>query len=159
MESGTMPVSPSSPNGEKRRIDVFAREPHRFSRLTIDLFSSSHTGVGGRQLSGDCRPLDPMWIHDALAFKRHYPLPCITMDDDTTPATKADIHGLKADVRRLDADIRGLEGSMQSLGRSIRSGTDQVLEMLSNMDRRTMQIVTRHEERIAKLEEHAGIAA
>ena len=72
------------------------------------------------------------------------------MTNDTTAATKADI-------RRLQAEIRGLDAAMREMSRGLHEAIDQVLIVMSNIDKRLTQTLAQHEKRITRLETYVGM--
>jgi predicted RNase H-like nuclease (RuvC/YqgF family) len=109
------------------------------------------------------------------------------MKDDTTPATKADIHRLDTNIQRMDTqiqsmdtriqsmdariesmdaeihrmngDIREVKGEMREMAKGLHAAIDQVLTVLVNVDKRLTGSVENHERRITRLEARVGIGA
>jgi hypothetical protein len=71
------------------------------------------------------------------------------MKDDSTPATKADMHRLEAEMKT----------EMRQMANSLNQAIDQVLTVLVNIDKRLTGAVDSHEWRIKRLETRVGIAA
>ena len=80
--------------------------------------------------------------------RRIISFPRFSMQDDQTPATKADIV-------RLEQSLTAVGSKLESINRAI----DQVLTVLVNVDKRLTNAVDDHEWRLRRLENRVGVSA
>lgn len=71
------------------------------------------------------------------------------MSDDTASATKADIGRLEGRMQKVESSVQRLEQKLERLYEA----DDQILTVLTNIDRRLTVKVEDHEKRIVRLEE------
>lgn len=69
--------------------------------------------------------------------------------DDSRPATKGDVQSVKDDVRLVKDDVQRLEKKFEKLYET----DDQILAILTSIDKRLTGKVEDHERRITRLEE------
>ena len=88
------------------------------------------------------------------------------MDDAQQPATKADIRTLKEYFERMMDEFTGrmdeFTGRMDRLDHKwerLYEADDQILAVLTNIEKRLTQKVDSHEHRITHLENLAGVAS
>ena len=100
--------------------------------------------------------------------------------DDSTPATRADVRRLednmsvlksdvsvlksdvgvlKSDVSVLRSDVNDLRQELDHKFQYVNDGINKVLSVLSTIEERLTEKTENHEERITRLEQHAGIGA
>jgi hypothetical protein len=72
------------------------------------------------------------------------------MEDDQTPATKADLYRLEKRFDVLEERFDGLDKSLDVRFKRVNEGIDRVLANL-------IHVKEDHERRIRRLEEHAGL--
>lgn len=72
--------------------------------------------------------------------------------DDSSPATQGNVKMLKTDIQTLKKDIRRVEKKFEKLYEA----DDQILAVLSNIDKRLTTKVEDHEHRITRLEQVAA---
>jgi ABC-type transporter Mla subunit MlaD len=76
-------------------------------------------------------------------------LPPIPMENDQTPATKADLRRLETSLlEKMDTKLGGLHEAI-----------DRVLTVLVNVEKRLTKTVDNHETRIRRLEDRVGVSA
>lgn len=81
------------------------------------------------------------------------------MSDDTAPATKADIirlegrtQKLEGTVQKLGNDVQRIEKKFDAKFERLYGADDQILTVLTNIDKRLTVKVEDHEKRIVRLE-------
>src|SRR5205085_1516662 len=89
------------PARSSRRSDTTAAYRHTGLSGMVNvpaMFSSSHAGQKGCPRSG-ARQAAPSGVDFLVARQPLYPLPSVRMKNDTTPATKADLHAVGEELR------------------------------------------------------------
>src|SRR3989344_5800813 len=116
-------------------------------------------------------PLIKANLAPCIPYNQHYT--AFDMDDAQQPATKADIRTLKEYFERMMDEFTGrmdeFTGSMDEFtGRMdgldhkwerLYEADDQILAVLTNIEKRLTQKVDSHEHRITHLENLAGVAS
>ena len=100
----------------------------------------------------------------SLARKRHCPLPCTAMEDDTNPATKADFQEFREEFRSFTQELnKTMKAHKEEFTRDFRMVVENAMEEILGANADDVEVLKDTSEkltrRLGRLEAKVGLTA